>query len=124
LLEGFAAVALILATAGLYGVISFAVARRTREIGIRVAVGAPRRHVIGLVLRESLQPAAVGLVIGLASALALSRLVAGLLYQMGPADPWVFASVAAIIVCAALGSCGLPLRRALRVDPVVALRYE
>ena len=124
MLEWFAAIALILSTAGLYGVISFAVARRTREIGIRVAIGAPRRHVIGLVLRESLQPVMVGLVIGLAAALALSRFVAGLLYQVEPADPWVFASVAAIVAGAALGSCGLPLRRALRVDPVVALRSE
>jgi len=124
LLEWFAAIALILSTAGLYGVISFAVARRTREIGIRIAIGAPRRHVIGLVLRETFQPVMAGLAIGLAAALALSRFVAGLLYQVEPADPWVFASVAIIITCAALGSCGLPLRRALRVDPVVALRYE
>jgi hypothetical protein len=124
LLEWFAAIALILSTAGLYGVISFAVARRTREIGIRVAIGAPRQHVIGLVLRESLQPVMTGLAIGLAAALALSRLVAGLLYQVEPADPWVFASVAMVVACAALGSCGLPLLRALRVDPVVALRCE
>jgi predicted permease len=124
MLEWFAAIALILSTAGLYGVISFAVGRRTREIGIRVAIGAPRRHVIGLVLRQSLQPVIAGLVIGLAAALALSRFVAGLLYQVEPADPWVFASVAMIVTCAALASCGLPLRRALRVDPVVALRCE
>jgi ABC-type antimicrobial peptide transport system permease subunit len=124
MLEWFAAIALILSTAGLYGVISFAVARRMREIGIRVAIGAPRGHVIGLVLRESLQPVVAGLAIGIAAALALSHFVAGLLYQVEPADPWVFASVAIIIACAALGSCGLPLRRALRVDPVVALRCE
>lgn len=124
LLEWFAAIALILSTAGLYGVISFAVARRTREIGIRVAIGAPRQHVIGLVLCESLQPVMTGLAIGLAAALTLSRLVAGLLYQVEPADPWVFASVAMVVACAALASCGLPLLRALRVDPVVALRCE
>jgi putative ABC transport system permease protein len=124
MLEWFAAIALILSTAGLYGVISFAVARRTREIGVRVAIGAPRRHVIGLVLRESLQPVMVGLAAGIAASLALSRFVAGLLYQVEAADPWVFASVAIIVTCAALGSCGLPLRRALRVDPVVALRCE
>jgi putative ABC transport system permease protein len=124
LLEWFAAIALILSTAGLYGVISFAVGRRTREIGIRIAIGAPRQHVIGLVLRETFQPVMVGLAIGLAAALALSRFISGLLYQVEPADPRVFASVALLIVCAALASCGLPLRRALRVDPVVALRYE
>lgn len=124
MLEWFAAIALILSTAGLYGVISFAVAHRTREIGVRVAIGAPRRHVIGLVLRESLQPVTAGLAIGIAGALALSRLAAGLLYQVKPADPWVFASVAIVVAGAALASCGLPLRRALRVDPAVALRCE
>jgi putative ABC transport system permease protein len=124
LLEGFAAIALILSTAGLYGVISFAVARRTKEIGIRVAIGAPRQHVIRLVLLESFQLVIAGLILGLAAALALSRFVAGLLYQVAPADPWVLASVAIVVACAALASCGLPLRRALRVDPVIALRCD
>ncbi len=124
LLTGFAAIALILSTAGLYGIVSFALARRTREIGIRVAIGASRGDVAALVLRECLAPVGSGLVLGLTAALALRQSVAALLYQVAPADPWVLATVAIVTACGALVACGVPLRRALRIDPVIALRYE
>jgi putative ABC transport system permease protein len=124
LLAVFAALALLLSTVGLYGVISFAVGRRTREIGIRVAIGASRAEVIGLVLDESFRPVIAGLAIGLAAALLLGRFVAALLFQVQPADPWVLAAVAIATASAALTACWLPLRRALRVDPLEALRCD
>ena len=124
LLGVFSALALTLTTVGLYGVISFAIGRRTREIGIRVAIGARRGDVIGLVMRESLRPVLAGLALGLMAALAMSRLLAGLLYQVAPADPLVLASVACAVAIAAAVACWLPIRRALRVDPMVALRVE
>jgi putative ABC transport system permease protein len=124
LLSGFAAIALILSTAGLYGVVSFAIARRTREIGIRVAIGASRSDVARLVLRESLGPVTAGLVLGLVVTVALRQFVAGLLYQVAPTDPWVLATVAVVVTSAALVSCMVPLLRALRIDPMIAIRYE
>jgi len=124
LITVFAALALFLSTVGLYGVISFAVGRRTREIGIRVALGASRAEVIGLVLLETLRPVVLGLAIGLVAALFLGRFVAALLYQVQPADPVVLAAVALATASAALVACWLPLRRALRVDPLVALRCD
>ncbi len=124
LLSVFAALALILSVTGLYGVISFAVAHRTREIGIRVAIGASRREVVGLVLLESLRPVIAGLIIGLTAALLLGRFVAALLYHVQPADPMVLAAVALSTAFAALIACWFPLRRALRVDPMIALRCD
>jgi putative ABC transport system permease protein len=124
LLTGFAAIALILSTAGLYGVVSFAIARRTREIGIRVAIGASRRDVARLVLRESLAPVTAGLLLGLVVTLALRQFVAGLLYQVAPTDPWVLATVAIVTAGGALAACTIPLLRALRIDPMIAIRYE
>jgi putative ABC transport system permease protein len=124
LLTGFAAIALILSTAGLYGILSFALARRTREIGIRVAIGASRSDVASLVLRECFAPVGLGLVLGLAAALVLRQSVAALLYQVAPTDPWVLAIVAIVTASAALAACAAPLLRALRIDPVIALRYE
>ncbi len=120
----FAALALALAAVGLYGVISLAVGRRTREIGIRVAIGARRGNIVGLVLRESVRPVLAGLALGIVAALGLGRLVASLLYEVTPSDPLVLATVASAVVAAAMFACLVPLRRALRVDPASALRAE
>ena len=120
----FAGLALALAAVGLYSVISFAIGRRTREIGIRIAIGARRGDVARLVLRESVRPVLAGLALGLATALAMSRVVASLLYEVAPSDPLVLVSVAVAVAAAAMFSCLMPLRRALRVDPVVALRCD
>jgi putative ABC transport system permease protein len=120
----FAGVALALAGIGLYGVISLAVGRRTREIGIRVAIGARRSDIVSLVARESVRPVLAGLALGIAAALGLGRLVTSLLYQVAPSDPLVLASVAVAVAAAAMFACLVPLRRALLVDPTVALRCD
>jgi hypothetical protein len=124
LLGAFAALALILSGVGLYGVISFAVARRTREIGIRVAIGADPAKVIGLVLGESAGPVIAGAAIGLAGALASGRVMQTLLYGVAPSDPGVLAAVAGAIGVAALFACLDPVRRALQIDPASALRVD
>lgn len=124
ILSVFAGLALALAVVGLFGVISVAVGRRTREIGIRMAIGAQRVDVAGLVLRESVGPTLAGLALGLAAALGMSRLMANMLYEVAPSDPAVLALVAGAVAVAAISACLLPLRRALRVDPLVALRCE
>lgn len=123
-LGAFAGLALGLAGIGLYGVIAIAVGRRRREIGIRVAIGARRVDVAGLVLRESARPLLVGLAIGLAAALGMSHWIASVLYGEAASDPWVLASVAGVVAGAAMIASAVPLARALRVDPVVALRCE
>ncbi len=123
-LSTFAGLALALAVIGLYGVISLAIGSRTREIGVRLAIGARRGDVVGLVLRESLRPVLVGLALGLAAALAMSRVVASMLYEVAPSDPLVLASVIGAVVIAAMLACLLPVRRALSVDPVISLRCE
>jgi putative ABC transport system permease protein len=124
LLTIFAALALILSGVGLYGVISFAVGRRTREIGIRVALGATRANIIRLVLLEGFRPVFAGLIVGLAAAGALSRFVAALLYRVAPADPLVLGMAAIVCGAAAFIACAIPMRRALRIDPMIALRQD
>jgi len=124
LLGGFAALALILSAIGIYGVISYMAAQRTQEIGIRMALGAQRRQVLGLVLGQGMRVAAIGVFVGLTGALALTRLIAGLIYGVRPHDPITFTGVAGLLTLVALGACCLPALRATRVDPVVALRYE
>jgi putative ABC transport system permease protein len=117
-------VALFLAALGIYGVMAHSVARRTHEIGVRMAVGARTRDVVGLVLREGGRLAALGGALGLLAALALTRLLESLLFGVSPTDPLSFAAVVAFLSACALLGCWLPARRAARVDPVIALRYE
>ena len=124
ILSAFAAVALSLASVGLYGVLGYAVTRRTNEIGIRMALGATRGTVLWSVLRESWILVAIGVAIGVPAALALTRLLSSLLYGVTPTDPWVLSGAVACLLVVALAAASQPARRALRVDPLVALRYE
>jgi predicted permease len=124
LLGGFAALALILSAIGIYGVMSYSAAQRTQEIGIRMALGARRTQVLGMVLGQGMRVAFIGLLIGLATALALTRLMSGLIYGIQPHDPLTFTGVLALLALVALGASYFPALRATRVDPMVALRYE
>ena len=124
LFTAFAALALILGVIGIYGVVSFFVGQRTREIGIRMALGAQRRDVLKLVLSEGLSLALAGIVVGLITAFTLSRFLGSLLYGVTAADPFNIAAVVAIFAFVALAACYIPARRAMHVDPLVALRYE
>ncbi|HVA58635.1 MAG: ABC transporter permease [Gemmatimonadaceae bacterium] len=123
-IDAFAALALVLAAVGLYGVMAYQVAQRTQELGIRMALGADRRRVLGFVLREGMGLALLGTVCGIALSLALSRFLAGMLFGVTPHDLPTFAGVSATLIAVALAACYLPARRATRVDPMVALRYE
>jgi putative ABC transport system permease protein len=124
LLSVFAAVALILTLAGVYGVMSYAVAARTREMGVRIALGAQRQDVLKLVIRQGMEPVIAGVAIGLACSYALTRAMSPLLYNVSATDPAIFIGVAALLALIALSACYLPARRATKVDPVVALRAE
>ena len=120
----FAGTALLLAAVGIYGVMSYAVTRRTHELGIRAALGASRREIVGLVVRQGMRLAAIGMAAGLVAALALTRFMAGLLYGVRPADPATLAAVTLLLGGIALLACYIPARRAAAVDAVVALRCE
>jgi predicted permease len=120
----FAMTALLLAGIGIFGVISYMVSERTHEIGIRVALGAQSRNIVSMVLRQGFGLAITGSAIGLIGALIVSRLMAGLLFGVRPTDPLTFASVAILLLAVALAACYIPARRAVRVDPIIALRSD
>jgi predicted permease len=124
LLGAFAALALGLASVGIYGVVAYVVGQRTQEIGIRMALGARQQDVLRLVLWQGTRLALLGVAIGLAVALTLSHLITGLLYGVSATDPATFAGLATVLIAIAVAACWIPARRAMRVDPVVALRYE
>jgi putative ABC transport system permease protein len=124
LFVAFAALALILGVIGIYGVLAFLVSTRTREIGIRLAIGALPRDVLWLVLKDGARFSLIGISVGLASAFSVMRLLAGQLYGVSPADPVTFAAAAVVMAVVTLLACYIPTRRAMRLDPMVALRYE
>ncbi len=124
LLGAFAAVAMLLAAIGIYGVIAYSVAQRTREIGIRMALGAQKHQMLAMILRQSLTMAAIGIGVGVLGAFAATRLLKALLFGVGTTDLLTYAAVILLLGVAALCAGILPARRAMKVDPVIALRYE
>ena len=124
LLSAFAALALVLAAVGIYGVISYSVAQRTREVGIRMALGAQTTDVLKLVVRDGLKLVVIGVVLGLVGAVMLTRLMSTLLFGVTPTDIVTYTTVALTLIAVALFACYLPARRATKVDPLVALRFE
>ena len=124
LVGSFAGLAALLAAIGIYGVISYLVTQRTREIGIRISLGASRGRVLGEVVREGMRLALLGLAAGMAGAFAVGRILGSLLHEVKPGDPLIFAATAGLLAAVALIACYVPARRAARLDPTIALRYE
>ena len=122
LLGAFAGLAFVLATIGVYGVMAYLVSQGTRELGIRIALGATPRAILGLVLRQGLVIAAIGMAAGLAAAILLTRLMRGLLFGIEPADPLTFACTSSVIAVTAVAACYFPARRAARIDPLESMR--
>ena len=120
----FAITATALAAIGLYGVMTYSVAQRTREIGVRVAMGASARAIVALIAGGAVPLVSVGLLMGLAVSVAFSRLLVSLLWEVRPTDPFTYAGVSLLLIVVALLACVAPVRRALQVDPTVVLRYE
>ena len=124
LLAVFAALALVLASIGIYGVVSYIAGQRAHEIGLRIALGAQRSHVLKLVLGQGARLALLGVLFGLAAAAGLTRLMTTILYGVSATDPLTFSAVAIVLTLVALVACYIPARRAMRVDPIVALRHD
>ncbi|HEX5411993.1 MAG TPA: FtsX-like permease family protein [Terriglobia bacterium] len=120
----FGIAAALLVCLGIYGLLAYSVAQRQREIGIRMALGAEKSDVLKMVVGQGLKLALIGVAIGIAGALALTRFLASLLYGVNPTDPLTFIAVSLILIADALVACYIPARRAAKVDPMVALRYE
>jgi putative ABC transport system permease protein len=124
LFSAFAALALVLGMIGIYGVLSFRVSKRTQEIGLRLALGAQRRDVLWLIAKDAVRLSGAGIMLGLAGAFGLTRLLARELYGVSPLDPATYAGVALAVTLVAIVACGIPAIRGLRVDPLVALRQD
>ena len=124
LLGAFGVLALFIAAIGVYGVISYSVAQRTQEIGVRVALGALRRDVLGLVVWHGMRTALIGIGVGLAGAYGLTRLMANLLFDVSATDPLTFFGIALLLMLVAVAACVVPARRAMSIDPMVALKYQ
>jgi putative ABC transport system permease protein len=124
IMSGFGAIALLLAALGIYGVVSYAVARRSREMGIRLALGATGGGVRTMVLRGAMGPVSLGLLVGVAGAWTLSRIMGGLLYEVEPDDPLTLGGVVVLLLMTGLIASWIPARRGTRVDPMVTLREE
>jgi len=120
----FGSIGLILVTIGVYSILAYTTARRTQEIGIRMALGAEGSHVLGMVIRMGLKLVAIGVALGLLTSLALGRVIATQLWGVSAYDPWTLICVPALLLITGLLACWLPARRASRLDPLVALRYE